>query len=139
MSVVQKSLQVPEELVQAVQEAADASGCDFSTMANTLLAEAIKMRRCPGIIFADGPTGRRARLAGTGIEAWEVIATYKSLNCGLARLRRAYHWLTESQLRSALGYYAAYREEIAEQIDRNEAWTKERLAQQHPQLVSGRP
>jgi len=42
--------------------------------------------------------------------------------------------LTESQLRSALGYYAAYREEIDEQIDRNEAWTKERLAQQYPDL-----
>ena len=134
MAVVRKSLQVSEELVQAVQEAADASGCDFSTMANTLLAEAIKMRRCPGIIFADGPAGRRARLAGTGIEVWEVIATYKSLNRSFARLRRAYHWLTESQLRSALGYYAAYREEIDEQIDRNKAWTKERLAQQYPDL-----
>src|SRR5712691_10289111 len=135
MTVVRKSLRVPEDLAQAVQEAADASGCDFSTMANTLLAEAVKMRRCPGIVFADSPAGRRARLAGTGLDIWEIIASYKSLGRNFARLRRAYHWLTESQLRAVLGYYAAYPEEIEEQIARNEAWTKERLAQQYPALA----
>lgn len=139
MAVVRKRLQVPEDLVQAVQEAADASGCDFSTMANELLAEAIKMRRCPGIIFAGGPAGRRARLASTGIEIWEIIASYKNLNRSFVRLRRAYHWLTESQLRSALGYYAAYPQEINAQIERNEAWTKERIIQEHPDLASDRP
>jgi len=108
-------------------------------MANELLAEAVKMRRCPGIVFADGPAGRRARLVGTGIELWEIIASYKSLDCNFVRLRRAYHWLTELQLRSALGYYAAYPKEIDEQINRNEAWTKKRLAEEHPTLTPDRP
>ena len=37
-----------------------------------MLIEAVKMRRCPGVTFADGPTGRRAKIAGTGIDIWEL-------------------------------------------------------------------
>ncbi|MBI3302175.1 MAG: DUF433 domain-containing protein [Deltaproteobacteria bacterium] len=139
MATLQKSLRIPEEIAKAIQEAADASSRDFSALANELLAEAVKLRRCPGILFADGPSGRRACIAGTGLDVWEVIATYKSLDRDLTRLRRAYHWLTEPQLRAALGYYTAYPDEIERQIARNEAWTKERLAQQHPTLSPGRP
>lgn len=97
MAVVRKSLQVSEDFVQVIREAADASGCDFSIMANELLAEAIKMRRCLGIVFADSSAGRRARLADTGIEVWEIIATNKSLDRNFVRLRQAYHchrWAT---------------------------------------------
>lgn len=95
------------------------------------------MRRCPGILFADGPSGRRARVAGTRLEVWEVIATYKSLGRDFARLRRACHWLSEAQLRAALGYYAAYPAEIDELVERNEAWSTERLGHEHPALATG--
>ncbi len=138
MATVQKSLRIPEEIAETIQEVADASGRDFSALANELLSEAVKIRRCPGLLFADGPSGRRARIAGTGLDVWEVIATYKSLNHDFTRLRHAYHWLTDPQLRAALGYYAAYPDEIERQISRNEAWTKERLAQQHPSLTPDR-
>jgi len=97
------------------------------------------MRRCPGIVFADGPSGRRARIAGTGLEVWEIIATYKSLGSDFERLRQAYHWLTETQLRAALGYYAAYRDEIDALVEENEAWTKESLRQRHPSLAADGP
>jgi uncharacterized protein (DUF433 family) len=100
-----------------------------------LLAEAIKMRRCPGIVFADGPAGRRARIAGTGLDVWEVIATYQSVGREIARVRQAYHWLSDPQLRAALGYYAAYPDEIDRRIALNERWTEERLLAQHPSLV----
>lgn len=138
MATVQKSLRIPEEIGKAVEELADASGRDFSAVANELLAEAVKMRRCPGIVFADGPWGRRARLAGTGLDVWEVVATSQGVKGDFKRLRRAYHWLTEPQLRAALGYHAAYPEEIDRQIARNAAWTRERLADRHPTLVSDR-
>lgn len=138
MRTVQKNLRVPVEVVQAVQETAKAAGQDFSTMASELLTEAVKMRQCPGVLFADGPSGRRARVAGTGIEVWEIIATYRSVHRSLRRLQRAYHWLSEPQLRAALGYYKAYPEEIEQQIARNETWTKKRLAQQFPTLVLDR-
>jgi uncharacterized protein (DUF433 family) len=136
MSSVQKSLRIPDEVAKIIQEEAESSGRDFSTVANELLAEAVKLKRCPGILFADGLSGRRARIAGTGLDVWEVISIYKSLDRDDARLREAYHWLSEPQLRSALSYYRLYPEEIERQIARNEAWTKDQLAARYPSLVS---
>ena len=39
-----------------------------------LHSEAVKMRRAPGIVFADGPSGRRAVVAGSGLDVWEIMA-----------------------------------------------------------------
>ncbi len=138
MRTVQKSLRIPHDIADTIKDMADAVDRDFSTVVNELLTEAVKIRRCPGILFADGPSGRRAILAGTGLDVWEVIATYKSLGRDVAHLRGAYHWLSEAQLRAALGYYAAYPDEIERQIARNDAWTKEGLARQHPSLIPDR-
>ena len=138
MRTVQKSLRIPHDIANTIKDMADAVDRDFSTVVNELLTEAVKIRRCPGILFADGPSGRRAILAGTGLDVWEVIATYKSLDRDVARHRGAYHWLSEAQLRAALGYYAAYPDEIERQIARNDAWTKEGLARQHPSLIPDR-
>ena len=138
MPSVQKSLRIPDEVAKIIQEQAESSGRDFSAVANELLAEAVKLKRCPGIVFADGPAGRRARIAGTGLDVWEVIATYKSLNQDDARLSGAYDWLSEPQLRSALAYFRLYPDEIERQILRNEAWSKEQLADRHPSLIQAR-
>ncbi len=138
MRTIQKSLRIPRDIANTIKDMADAIDRDFSTVVNELLAEAVKIRRCPGILFSDGPSGRRAILAGTGLNVWEVIATYKSLDRDVARHRGAYHWLSEAQLRAALGYYAAYPEEIDRQIARNDAWTKEGLTRQYPSLIPDR-
>ncbi len=135
MKTVTKSLRIPEETAQEIQQTASRSGRDFSSVANELLAEAVKMRRCPGIVFADGPTGRRARIAGTGIDVWEVIATYKSVGKSWKRLRTAYHWLDETKLRAALGYYECYPKEVEARIQQNESWTPDRLRQRYPWAV----
>jgi uncharacterized protein (DUF433 family) len=135
MATVQRSLRIPSDIAKAIQESAEATGRDFTSVTNELLSEAVKLRRCPGILFADGPSGRRARVAGSGIEVWEVIRAYRTLEGDFKRLKRAYHWLPEPQLRAALGYYAAYPDEIDRQIARNETWTKARLARQHPTLA----
>ncbi len=138
MPTVQKSLRIPAEVVKTIEELAEASRQDFSATAIELLTEAVKMRRCPGIVFADSPSGRRARVLGTGLDVWEIIAMYNSLGQDLARLKEAYHWLSDAQLRAALGYYAAYPAEIDERIRRNESWTKERLLAEYPWMVVDR-
>ena len=134
MGAVQKSLRIPQGTFKEIERIARETGRDFSSIAKDLLAEAIKMRRCPGIVFADGVSGRRARIAGTGLEVWEVISTYRSVNQDLSRLQKAYHWLTEQQLRAATGYYTAYREEIDEVIKRNESWSRDAVAKRFPFL-----
>ena len=134
MGAVQKSLRLPEETVKEIDKLAKERGEDFSATAKHLLEEAIKTRRCPGIIFAPGVSGRRARVAGTGIEVWEIIAQYHSLNRDQKRLQQAFHWLTPGQIKAALGYYAAYPAEINALIARNEQWTEETLEKRYPAL-----
>lgn len=135
MTTVQKSLRIPREMVRAIEDLASESGLDFSAAANQLLEEAVRMRRCPGIVFTSGPGGRRASLAGTGLDVWEIIASYKSLNNNEKRLRQTYHWLAEPQIRAALGYYALYREEIEARLRQNKGWTRASLKKRHPALV----
>lgn len=98
-----------------------------------LLVEVEKMERVPGIIFVDGATGRRARVAGTGLEVFEVINIYKSCEEDWNHLKVALHWLTDGQLRAALRYFELYPDDILPWIDeeaarrRVEEWEQERL------------
>lgn len=134
MSSVQKSMRIPEEMVVEIQNIAQRSGKDFSTITKELLEEAIKMNRCPGIVFAEGVNGRRARIAGSGIEVWEIIQNYKSMGDDFTRLRKAFHWLSEQQLRAAIAYYRAYPLEIDKLISLNESWSEDNTGKQYPFL-----
>jgi len=136
MAGVQKSFRLPIETMKEIEQMAKETGQDFSSVTKDLLQEAIKMRRCPGILFAEGTSGRRARVAGTGIEVWEVIAAYKSVKEDFKRLKKAYHWLSGEQLKAALGYYAIYTQEIDRLIGQNEQWNEERLQEHYPFMRS---
>lgn len=136
MAGVQKSLRLPTETMREIEEMAKETGQDFSNITKDLLQEAIKMRRCPGILFAQGTSGRRARVGGTGIEVWELIATYKSVEQDLKRLKKAYHWLSQEQLCAALGYYAAYPREIDQLIEENERWNEKKVRNRYPFMRS---
>jgi len=137
MPTIQKSIRIQEKTLKEIEQISRDSGKEFSAVANELLEEAVRMKRCPGIIFTEGTTGRRARIAGTGIEVWEVIATYKGVDKDFNRLCQAYHWLTEQQLRAAVGYYKIYKEEIEHLIRQNEGLTKEHVHKRYPFLVRG--
>ena len=136
MPGIQKSLRLPPETMSEIERMAKESGQDFTNITKELLEEAIKMRRCPGVLFAEGTGGRRARVAGTGIEVWEVIATLKSLKNDLKRLRKTYHWLSNEQIKAALGYYTAYPREIERLIQENEGWDEARVADRYPFMRS---
>jgi len=135
MGSAQKSMRIPEKMLKEIQAIARESGKDFSAMTKELLEEAVKMHRCPGIVFSEGVSGKKARIAGTGLEVWEVIANYKSVAENFERLKTAYHWLNELQLRAALGYYRAYPDEIETLISRNESWTADCIRKKHPLLA----
>jgi uncharacterized protein (DUF433 family) len=137
MSTIQKSIRIQEKTLKEIEQMSKDSGKDFSALANELLEEALKMKRCPGIIFTEGTTGRRARIAGTGIEVWEVIATYTGVGEDFSRLQKAYHWLTEQQLRAAIGYYKAYKDEVDRLIKQNEELNKKSVSEKYPFLARG--
>ena len=135
MATVQKSIRLPKEAVKEIEALASVAGRDFSGIARDLLIEAVKIRRCPGVTFADGPTGRRAKIAGTGIDIWEFIATFKDLGENYDNLRETYHWLSDPQIRSALSYYALYPDEIDERITRNEIISPKTVLKRFPFLA----
>lgn len=133
MGALPKTIRMPDDIRKPIEEEARLARRDFSSVANEMLLEAIKMRRIPGIVFADSPSGGRvARVAGTGLEVFEVIQAYRAMENSWQRLKEAFHWLSDTQLRAALAYTEAYPEEIEEQIRRDEQWTPEAIRERYP-------
>lgn len=126
------SLRIPEEARRVILETVRRTGRDFSSVANELLLEGARMRRIPGVVFADGPAGRRARIAGTGLDVFEVVRTHRAVDHNWDRLRTAFDWLTEVQLRAALAYAEAYSEEIDERLREEDLWTSEAIWSRYP-------
>jgi hypothetical protein len=109
-----------------------------SRLAERYVDEGTRMDEHPGIVFRDGPTGRRAALAA-GPDVWEVMQTLKSGEergePAVAATAKVLD-LSEPQVRAAVRYYSAYRAEIDERIRRNveeadeaeAAWRREQAA-----------
>jgi len=77
----------------------------------------------PGIVFRDGPAGRRAGLAG-GPDVWEVIETLKGgERSGEEAVLMTAEWggLAPAQVRLAIRYYGDFAAEIDERIEVNRA------------------
>lgn len=131
MTTKAKGIRIPDELDQAITKESVTRGKSWSAMTAELLEEGLRMRRAPGIVFVDGAAGRRAVVAGTGLDVWEIIATWKEGKTFEA-LRRSYPWLTEPQLRAALAYYEVYPSEIEARLEREAQWTPERVRRELP-------
>jgi uncharacterized protein (DUF433 family) len=114
------SLRLPAELLNEIRKEAKRSARPASQVIQTTLEEGIRMRRCPGIIFTNGPAGRRATVAGTGIDVWEVVRVSKSLGGNFKATSRALPQLSRPQIDSALHYYRLYTQEIDERLDSEE-------------------
>ncbi len=86
--------------------------------AERLIDEGLRMADYPGIVFRDGPAGRRAALAG-GPDVWELIETLKGTGRrGERAVEATAEWgnITPAQVRLAVRYYADFRDEIDERI-----------------------
>ena len=106
-----------------------------------MLDEGLKTRGFPGIVFRDGPAGRRAALAD-GPDVWEIIrALQLTPGKGEKRVSRLADQagLSSRQVRLAVDYYSVFSEEIDERITEDER-AAERLRyriQLRDSLVSG--
>ena len=127
-----RSVRFLDRVDDGVQALARRTGRDVSSVVNELLDEALKMRRIPGVIFADVRRGRVARLPGTGLAVHEIVRTLRDVEQDWRRLQEAYHWLSDLQLRTALAYAEAYPEEIEAALQEDQQWTPERLWERHP-------
>src|SRR6266540_7247663 len=94
-------------------------GSSTSTLAQRLIDEGLRMADHPGVIFKDGPSGRRAALA-FGPDIWEVVKFLREVDeRGTAALEAAadVFALDVNRIKTALSYYGDYREEIDAEID----------------------
>lgn len=94
-----------------------------SRLAERLIDEGLRMEEFPGIVFRDGPSGRRAALLD-GPDVWEVIGdlqrTKRRKNVDPVKAVVRGSGLSEQQVRLAAAYYGRYPDEIEARIERNE-------------------
>jgi uncharacterized protein (DUF433 family) len=128
------TMRLRQSLRRELEAAAVRTRRSVADVAQELLDEALRMRQCPGIYFADEPSGRTARIGGTGLGVWEVVRDF-SRDQDADRIRRAFPRLSQAQITAALMYYARYGDEVRAQIDANAALTPETIEKQYPGLV----
>ena len=133
MPAIAHSIRVPEALENEIKHEIARRGVrEWSTGVLSLLDEAVRMSRAPGIVFVNARDGRRAAVVFTGLEVWEIVATWKEAGERWDVLRESYEELSEPQVRAALNYYALYPAEIDARLEREAYWTPERVAAELP-------
>jgi hypothetical protein len=111
-----------------------------SRLAERLIDEGLEMEEYPGLVFRDGPAGRRPALAA-GPDVWEVVETLletgqKGESAVIATAKRGK--LDPGQVRTAVAYYADHRDEIDAWIAANrEQAARERAAWERAQAAIG--
>jgi len=133
MPAIAHSLRVPETLEREIQrEIARRGARDWSSGVLSLLDEAVRVSRAPGIVFVDSNRERRAALAFSGLEIWEIIRFWKGSGEKWEEFREQFEELSEQQLRAAVNYYRLYPEEIDARLAKEDYWTEERIAAEFP-------
>lgn len=135
MTTPTKTIRLRPRLRAEIERIARRARRSFSEVAQDLLEEAVRMRECPGIYFADEPAGREAKVAGTGLGVWEVVRDVLAMGQDERRVRKALPHLSTGQLRAALLYYERYRAEIDAEIAENAALTFEAVKKRFPDLA----
>lgn len=118
------SLRLPETTVSRLGERAQVVRMPPRTLAQRYVEEGLRMDEHPMIYFADGPSGRRARLAGSGLDVWEAIEVIGD-NGGDVAAAAEYIEIDQGRLQAAVTYYGAFREEIDQLIELNERAARE--------------
>jgi uncharacterized protein (DUF433 family) len=115
-----RSFRLAQDLVDRLDRYATAVGSNRNTVAERFLEEALRLVDHPGIVFRDGPVGRRPGIVGSGLDVWEVVETIRA-NQGSVAETAAYLEIPEARVRVAARYYAAFPVEIDDWIAANEA------------------
>ena len=118
------SVRFDDQVLERLRRRARAvPGLTPSGLAQRLVDEGLRMAEHPGIVFKDGPSGRRAALA-FGPDVWEVVTFLRQVeergDEAIAAAAEVFA-LPEPRVRSALHYYAAYPGEIDAEVDQAEA------------------
>src|SRR6266849_11077332 len=90
---VSTTMRLRQSLRRDLEAAAARSRRSVADVAQELLEEALRMRQCPGIYFAEEASGRTAKIGGTGLAVWEVLRDVRR-DQGADRVREAFPQLS---------------------------------------------
>ena len=131
---VSMTMRLRQSLRRDLEATAVRNRRSVADVAQELLDEALRMRQCPGIYFADEASGRTAKIGGTGLAVWEVVRDF-SRDQDTGVIRKAFPQLSQAQVTAALMYCSRYRDDVQARIDANAALTPEAIERQYPGLV----
>lgn len=137
LSIRFKRGDVYERLKQRAARASES----ISSTGERFIDEGLRMEAHPGIVFRNGPSGRRPALAA-GPDVWEVVSLLRGLRGRFeTRVGRAADQLslTPAQVRTISRYYAEFTAEIDAEIAANDAIADLELAtwERERRLLSG--
>src|SRR3989337_4005937 len=112
MSTPTTTLRLRAPLRAQIARIAKRTRRSFSEVTQELLEEALRMRECPGIYFADEPGGREAKIGGTGLGVWEVLRDYLATGRDERALRKSLPQLSAAQVKACLLYYRRHPQEL---------------------------
>lgn len=116
------SIRLEDELRERLSSLAGAEGTTVTELIERFVREGLDCAAHPGIVFKDGPSGRRAAVAG-GPDVWEVIAALPHTHgeeAGRVAALAQQFGLHERQIVIALDYAATHREDIEARVQANE-------------------
>ncbi len=134
------SYRLRSEIKQRLQQQAAAEGISERSLLERLVAEGLDTLHHPGIVYRDGPTGRRAALA-MGPDVWEIVSALRHTKGAqerrVATLAEQFA-LHPRHIRTAIDFAATHREEIEAQVAANDAAAEEarRLAEGRARLMA---
>jgi len=107
-------IRIESETLDALREQSAQTGEPIVRLAQRYIDEGMRLDRHPGIVFRDGPAGRRPLVVG-GPDVWEVIAAARSAPERGEKLIGALSdrvGATPEKIRIAVRYYAEYPDEV---------------------------
>ena len=122
-----EAIRIESETLRALRERSAQSGEPIVRLAQRYIAEGMQLDRHPGVVFRDGPAGRRAVVVG-GPDVWEVIAAARHAPEHGEELVRALAervGVSAEKIRIAVRYYAEYPHEIDRFIEMVETEARE--------------
>jgi uncharacterized protein (DUF433 family) len=131
----QINTRVPSRVRNDLEDLARERGTNPLSLARTLIDEALRRERHPGIVFREGAAGRRAALEGRRLDVWQVMETVWDSD-GKIGDAASFLGLRPDQVQAAVAYYADYRNEIDEWVLLNQqeaerleaAWERQQAA-----------
>ncbi len=124
------SIRMSPQTLERLDVGARRRGEAKSRTAERLIDEGLRMEDHPGIVFKDGPTGRRAALA-FGPDVWQVVKVVKEFgSSGERAIAGAAEWgnLSHPQVNVALRYYGDFTAEVDARIAFNREETERQYA-----------